>query len=100
GTTITVKDGKTELRTPASDDVQKLAAGNYEISGTNVLKDGVKVGEFAGGTATIKGANGEEIAIAADKLGLGTTLADGGKFTIGGIDLSNREQASASVTAI
>lgn len=103
GSTITIKDGKAEIRLEADDDVAKLAAGTYEISGTNVLKDGVLVGEFDSGSVTfdnIVDANGDKISFDAAKLGLETALADGETFTIGGIDLSNREQASASVTAI
>ncbi|MED4701415.1 flagellin [Lysinibacillus capsici] len=99
GSIINIKDGKAELRTPADADVQKLAAGKYEISGTNVLKDGVKVGEFAGGTATIK-VNGEDVAITNTKLGLETALADGEEFTVGGVDVSTREQATATITSV
>lgn len=99
GSIINIKDGKAELRTPADADVQKLAAGKYEISGTNVLKDGVKVGEFATGTATIK-VNGEDVAITNTKLGLETALADGEEFTVGGVDVSTREQATATITSV
>lgn len=97
GATISVKDGKAELRLPASDNAKKLSSGTYEISGENVLKDGVKVGTFAGGKATIDG-----VEVDKDTLGLATDLDAGtnNKFTIGGIDISNRDQASASITAI
>src|SRR5699024_4555744 len=52
GALVTVKGGEAEVRLQASEAAQKLAAGTYEISGSNVLKDGVKVGEFDAGTAT------------------------------------------------
>lgn len=99
GSIINIKDGKAELRTPADADVQKLAAGKYEISGSNVLKDGVKVGEFAAGTATIK-VNGADVAITNTKLGLETALDDGEEFTVGGVDVSTREQATATITSV
>lgn len=101
GDTIVVKDGKAELRKSASAKVQEIAAGTYEVSGANVLKDGVKVGTFAAATATIetKGGTGS-VTLAAADLGLGEDLADGSKFTVGGADISTREQAAGTITAI
>ncbi|MBF4501290.1 flagellin [Savagea sp. SN6] len=103
GATITVNGGKAELRLTASDDVKKLAAGTYEISGENVLKDGVKVGTYEDNKVKIQGvvnAGGEEIEFDKAALGLADDLDEGVKFTIGGVDISNRDQASAAITAI
>lgn len=106
GSIINVKGGKAELRSPANtaSNIDKLASGEYEISGTNVLKDGVKVGDFTGADATIKvkDADGTEITVTVNKAALGTetALANGEKFTIGGIDVSTRDQATATITAV
>ncbi|MFM9535364.1 flagellin [Lysinibacillus sp. IITD104] len=106
GDTIIVKDGKAELRKAASDDVKKLAAGTYEVSGTNVLKDGVKVGEFdtTGKKVKIdvidKDGNKETLELVANDLGLGEALADKSKFIVGGVDVSTRDQAKGTITAV
>lgn len=102
GSIINVKNGEAELRTPAHADVQKLASGEYEISGTNVLKDGVKVGEYdAAGKAAKITVDGVEVSIDKAKLGLANELdATNNKFTVGGIDVSTREQATGSITAV
>ena len=100
GTTIEVKDGKATIKQPADPDVAKLASGEYEIAGGLVLKDGEKVGTFTGGTATINQADGSTVAITNTKLGTATALADKAKFKVNGVDISNREQASASITAV
>jgi len=103
---INVSNGKAELRSPADTaaNIDKLASGEYEISGTNVLKDGVKVGSFAGNKATItvKDADGNEINVDVTKAELGTNaaLADGQKFNIGGINVSTRDQATSTITAV
>ena len=103
GATITVAGEKAEVRLEANEDVQKLSAGTYEISGTNVLKDGVKVGSFEAGTVKIDGITDDAnklVEFTNDNLGLKVALADTNTFTIGGVDISNRDQASASITAI
>lgn len=106
GSIINVKDGKAELRSPAdaAKNIDKLASGEYEISGTNVLKDGVKVGEFAGTAATIKvkDADGKEVTVTVDKAALGTKddLGAGKKFTIGGVNVATRDQATSTITAV
>ena len=99
---ITVKDGKAELRLQADEEkgITKLAAGKYEISGTNVLKDGVKVGTISGTSVTINLADGEDVKFTAADLGLEGDLGTVNEFTIAGIDLSNRDQASASITVL
>lgn len=95
GSTITVKGDDAVVRNELSGDATKIAAGNYEISGTNVLKDNKVVGSFATGTATIDGVD-----ITNANLGLDAALADGAKFTINGTDVSSRAKAEASITSI
>ncbi|MEN0587786.1 flagellin [Kurthia gibsonii] len=101
GNTITIKDGKATVEQKVSGDVSKLAAGEYEVSGTNVLKDGQKVGTLAGeDDVKIDLADGTKASIKAADLGLTTALKDGSKFTVKGVDISTRDQASGSITAI
>lgn len=100
GNTITIKDGKATVEQKVSGDVSKIAAGDYEISGTNVLKDGEKVGSLVGTNVEIDLAGGKKATIGAADLGLTTALKDGSKFTVKGVDISTRDQASGSITAI
>ena len=99
-TLIEVKDGKATIKVPADAVVQKIAAGEYEIAGGNVLKDGVKVGTFASGTASIELGDGTKVDIDNTKLNTAAALTDGGKFKIEGVDVSTREQAAGTITAI
>ena len=109
---INVKGGKAEIRveininpTDTVKNLSKLAAGKYEISGDNVLKDGVKVGTFdsTNNEVTIEtdGGKGTSKFVAAD---LGLTgdfdAADVTEFTIGGVDVSTRDQATGTITAV
>ncbi|MCT1541275.1 MULTISPECIES: flagellin N-terminal helical domain-containing protein [Lysinibacillus] len=106
---INVKGGKADIRveldTASTKNLSKLAAGKYEISGDNVLKDGVKVGTFTGTEVTIEtdGGKGTATFEAAD-LGLDGNFTNDGtgveEFTIGGVDVSTREQATGTITAV
>ena len=106
GTIIDIKDGKATIKQPADDEVSKLAAGEYEISGTNVLKDGVKVGSYDAGSKTasieVTGKDGkkENVDITKAELGLEKDLVDTSKFTVGGVDVSTRDQATGTITAV
>lgn len=100
GNTITIKDGKATVEQKVSGDVSKVAAGDYEISGTNVLKDGEKVGSLVGTNVEIDLAGGKKATIGAANLGLTTALTGGSKFTVKGVDISTRDQASGSITSI
>lgn len=107
GNTITIKDGKATVEQKVSTDASKLAAGKYEISGTNVLKDGQKVGTFDGTSkkATIDIGGGKTVAIDANELGiskdLGTTAGtQTTSFVIKGVNIATREKASGSITSI
>lgn len=74
-----------------------LPAGNYEVKGTNLIKDGKLVGTVVDKTSvTVDGTT-----LTADKLGLtGDLLTDGFKFTINGADVSTRKNAEGSITTI
>ncbi|VEI04981.1 flagellin N-terminal helical domain-containing protein [Kurthia zopfii] len=70
----------------------KLSAGTYKVSGTNVLKDDKLVGTL--GTNKITLTDGTDITEA--ELG----FKDTSEFTVNGADISSREQASAAITSI
>lgn len=99
GAELTVKDGKVTVKNKIEGNAGKLASGNYEVSGTNVLKDGELVGTFdtAGKTITLN----DKTVISEGELGFKTgTLAAGAKFTIGGVDVSSHDKASGSIETI
>lgn len=86
---------------------KELAAGNYEINGTIVFKDGKEVGKLNGTNIEITGmkdATGNQVAIGASDLGLSSNLGTGSgkisKFTINGADVSSSEKASGSIETI
>jgi flagellin len=80
---------------------KELAAGSYEISGSNVIKDGQVVGTFdtTKKEATIK-VGDKDIKVDSAKLNLDTALANGSKFEINGVNVSNRESASSTISKI
>ena len=87
----TVVSGKTN---------DKLAAGTYTISGSDVLKDNVKIGTVDTTTKTkINLLDGTSIDLAI-VFGKTANLADGDTFVIKGVNVSNNFLASGSVTAI
>ena len=98
GAIITVKDGTADVKNTMTGDALKLAAGSYEIRGTDVVKDDKLVGTYdsTAKSITVDGVTATEaqLGFVADK------LADKAKFTINGSDVSSRETASGSVTAI
>ena len=92
-----------EIEGKLSDKGQQLTAGNYEINGAVVLKDGVKVGTFAGTTITmddLKDANGANLEIEADDLGLATDLKVGDTFSINGANVSTSDKASGTIETV
>ena len=97
GSTISIKGGNATLESKLTTPADKLAAGNYEISGTNVLKDNQVVGTFDGGTkeVTIDGNT-----VSKTQLNLSADLASGVKFQINGVDIYDRDKASAAITSI
>ncbi|MGN7359307.1 flagellin N-terminal helical domain-containing protein [Paenibacillus sp. SAF-054] len=98
GSTIVIKGGKAELRQGLADDAAKLASGNYEVKGTDLLKDGQIVGKFAAGSITEL--NGKAVTIDSADLGIKAALADGSKFTINSADISTKEKAQGTITTV
>ena len=102
GATIEIKDEKMTINNAKTDD--KLASGNYKISGTNVLRDGELVGTLdkaPGASPTkITLTDGKEVTLA-DGLGLvGNKMEDNETFTIHGVDASTQDKASASIKTV
>ena len=101
GDKITINSDNTATLSPKSGSAKDLASGSYEISGDKVIKDNKVVGSFdaGAGVATIK--NGDkDVQIDAVKLNLGTALADKSTFQINGVDIADRDKASAAITSI
>lgn len=92
-----------EIEGELSDKGQQLTAGNYEINGAVVLKDGVKVGTFAGTTITmddLKDANGNALTIQKGDLGLEADLKGGDTFSINGANVSTSDKASGTIETV
>ncbi|KRQ85981.1 Flagellin [Caloramator mitchellensis] len=88
---------KTVLANQTND---KLAAGVYTVSGTDVLKDGFKIGTVNGTTLTQIDLNdGTSIDLAA-VFGKTADLADGYTFIIKGVNVDNNTLAGGTVTSI
>ena len=101
GDSITIgADGKAALtkNLEANQTNTKLAPGTYKFVGTDVFKDDQKIGTFATDTITFTDTS-------KGTLDLGTVFgmvnpADGDSMTVKGVDVSNHEQAAATITAI
>ena len=74
-----------------------LAPGTYTISGTDVFKDNQLIGTFTDADDTVALTDGGSIDLATV---FGTALTDGDTFVVKGVDVSNRNQASGSITVI
>ncbi len=74
-----------------------LAPGTYTISGTDVFKDNQLIGTFTDADDTVALTDGGSIDLATV---FGTALKDGDTFVVKGVDVSNRNQASGSITVI
>ncbi|MBO1685807.1 flagellin N-terminal helical domain-containing protein [Clostridium butyricum] len=84
-------------------DAKKLAAGNYETKGSNIVRDNQIVGKLSGNVMLIddKTATGGVIKISASQLGVSTSAMTSGKsFTINGVNAGTRDQASGSIGAL
>ena len=90
-------DVKNALDKPdASNNLGELAPGTYTIKGSNVIKDGKLVGTFENNTIKIN-----DKVITNEYLGFQTgTLKNGVSFTINGADVTTRETAEGTITAI
>ncbi|WP_066872257.1 flagellin [Clostridium mediterraneense] len=103
GSELTVKNNIATVKNELGASAKDLASGNYEISGTNVLKDGELIG-----TLKVDPTNGNSIELkdsgkVVKEADLGFEkgkLADGSKFTIGGVDVSNHSKASGAIETI
>ncbi|MGG7198249.1 flagellin [Clostridium butyricum] len=103
GATIEIKGGKATIQnkldtaTPAKN-LTDLAPGNYEVKGTNLVKDNEFVGTISG--EVIKLNNGSNIN--ADDLGIasGKLATTGLKFTVNGSNVSTQENAAGSIETI
>ena len=103
GATITISDKGTKFDVKnalaAANDTNnlgELAPGKYEISGTNVIKDGKVVGTLENNEIIV---NGNKISEA--DLGFQNgKLVDKVSFIINGADVSSRVNAEGSITAI
>ena len=107
GSTIKIEDGKgtITLKPDGTDATDKLAAGNYTVSGDNLLLGDKLIGTIqaktGGATAKtdLKLADGTIVDM--EKLGLTEAdLAGGSTFTIKGINVSDADKASNSTTTI
>ncbi|NFO05241.1 flagellin [Clostridium botulinum] len=100
--TVVVKDGKATITNKidtkdATKNLGELSPGNYEIKGTNLIKDGELVGTL--GTKELILNNGKKIAEA--DLGFATgKLADTVKFTVNGADVSSRDNAKGTIETV
>ncbi|NSJ92145.1 flagellin [Coprococcus sp. MSK.21.13] len=97
GAILTVKDGVADVKNTMTGEALKLAPGNYEVKGTDLIKDGQLVGTVADQTSvTVGGVTASEA-----ELGfVATKLTTGAKFTINGSDVSTKATASGSITTI
>lgn len=102
GATIEIKDGKATIEnkldtTTSAKNISSLAPGNYEVKGTNLVKDGELVGSI--GSNKIKLNDGTEIK--EDDLGIASgKLASGLKFSINGSNVSTQSNAAGSIETI
>ncbi len=97
GAILTVKDGTADVKNTMTADALKLAPGEYEVKGTDLIKDGKIVGTVDDKVSvTVDGVTATQA-----QLGFNTDkLTDGAKFTINGSDVSTRGTAEGSITSI
>ena len=77
-----------------------MAAGDYTVSGTDLMNGNMKVGELDTTTATkLTLTDGTEIDLTEYGL-VAADLADGSTFTVKGIDVTNSDSATGSITTL
>ncbi|UZQ50519.1 flagellin [Clostridium kluyveri] len=103
GSLITISNSGANFSVKGAIDstASKLAAGSYETLGSNLVKDGKIVGSLSGNVVLLDQADGSTVAISGGNLGISTTAVTSGQtFTINGVDVSTRDEASGSITSI
>ena len=105
GSSINISEGgkKFSVDGAIKDNAGKLAAGNYEIKGGNVVKDNEIVGKVSGKVMLVndKSVAGGVLKVSAGDLGISTTaVTNNASFTINGVNASTRDAASGSVSTL
>ncbi|MGG7164465.1 flagellin [Clostridium ihumii] len=105
GSSINISEGgkKFSVDGAIKDNAGKLAAGNYEIKGGNVVKDNEIVGTISGKVMLIndKSVTGGVLKVSAGDLGISTkAVTNNASFTINGVNASTRDAASGSVSTL
>ena len=112
GSTFTVKDGKATIKLGAGDHTEadgtvaatSLSAGQYKVSGSDLLLGDVRVGTLDTTTkTTVHLTTGKDKGKTLDLTELGLTtddVDDTDTFTVRGIDLTDADKASNSTTTI
>ncbi|QAT40542.1 flagellin [Clostridium sp. JN-9] len=97
GAILTVNAGTADVKNTMTGNALKLAPGNYEVKGTDLIKDNKIVGTVADkASVTVDGVTATEA-----ELGFAVgQLTTGAKFTINGTDVSTRVNAEGSITSI
>jgi flagellin len=100
--TISEKGSKFTVKGAISGNAVNMSAGKYDIvAGGNILKDNVIVGKVSGGKLYINKADGTKLSVTAGNLGVTTSaITSGRSFNINGVDVSTRDTAMGSITAI
>ena len=89
-------DVKIETKRDLGDKGKTLAAGEYEIKGTVVLRDGKEVGKLATNDIVLE----DGTTVKATDIVRTVALVAGAKFTINGADVSSSDKASGSIETI
>lgn len=96
GGILTVESGSADVKNTVSGNALKLAPGNYEVKGTNIVKDGKLVGTLGTNEMTVDG-----VTVTEAELGFKNgELKDTATFTINGSDVSTRATAEGSISTI
>ena len=100
GATVKVTSKGTQTTLAKADGAKELAAGNYKVSGGNLLNGDKLVGQIdTNNNNDIKLSNGKVVALT--KLNLvDADVANGKTFTVTGVDISTSDNASGAITTI
>lgn len=103
GDSFTVKgDTLTQtITSTATADSSKLAAGEYKISGTNLMNGDKVVGKVVLATGAVVDNDGKALTNLTTDYGIDTAdLIDNFKFTVKGVSIDNSSSASASIKTL